>query len=387
MPLLVVLSIVAFVSAMSIRIMDPMLPEIARDLSTEPQLVAYLATAFALPYALGQLPIGALGDALGKARMIKLCITGLTVSLAASVFANSYETLFAARVFGGLTSGGTIPLCFAIIGDRFAPDVRQVALSRLLVAMLTSAFVGSIGSGLIAAEFGWRAVFVASTAVSALALVAAMVWLPARAAADRRTFSLSVAMTKYVSVFENKLWVVCYAGVFIEGIVVMGLMPYVAMMLEARHMGGIREAGFVVAGVGMGGFVYALFVPRLLASLGQIWMIRLGGCIALAGYLAVAMAGTWPMEMLAFGAVGLGFYMVHNSLQLLATEIAPQARASATALLAFFFFLGQAIGPAYYRVTFDVFGVQPAIVLAGVVILAISVWLSTVLSTRAVAAA
>jgi predicted MFS family arabinose efflux permease len=116
-------------------------------------------------------------------------------------------------------------------------------------------------------------------------------------------------------------------------------------------------------------------------------MIRLGGVIALVGYAAVSLSSSWPSQMLAFAAAGLGFYMVHNSLQVLATELAPAARASSTALHAFFFFLGHAIGPAFYRFAFDRIGVRPAILIAGVTMLGLSYWLATVLQARSTAAA
>ena len=45
---------------------------------------------------------------------------------------------------------------------------------------------------------------------------------------------------------------------------------------------------------------------------------------------------------------GFGFYSIHNSLQTQATELAPQNRGAAVALHAFFFFLGQSIGPLFY---------------------------------------
>jgi MFS family permease len=41
----------------------------------------------------------------------------------------------------------------------------------------------------------------------------------------------------------------------------------------------------------------------------------------------------------------VGFYMIHNSMQTIATELAPTARGSAVALFAASYFLGQAIGP------------------------------------------
>jgi predicted MFS family arabinose efflux permease len=53
---------------------------------------------------------------------------------------------------------------------------------------------------------------------------------------------------------------------------------------------------------------------------------------------------------------GIGFYMIHNSLQTQATELAPDARGAAVALHAFFFFLGQACGPIMYQIGFTTFG-------------------------------
>lgn len=387
MPILAVLSILAFVSAMSIRILDPMLPAIAREFATSPDRAAYLATAFALPFALGQLPVGALGDALGKARILKFAMAGLTVSLLLAAAAPTFELLFAARVFGGLTSGGIIPLCFAMIGDRFAPEFRQVALSRVLMAMLSSAFVGSVGAGLVADAFGWRTALVIAALIGLAAFAVALLSLPARKIEQRPPFSIKSAIATYAGVFRNPLWSVCFPAVFAEGVVVFGLMPYVAALLEARDMGGMREAGFVVAGLGIGGIVYTLLVPFLLARIGQAGIVRLGGIIALFGYAAVPLAPSWPLQMLAFGAAGLGFYMVHNALQLLATELAPQSRGSATAMHAFWFFLGHAMGPLFYRVAFDWIGTGPAIMLAGTVMLLISLRVASVLPARKTATA
>jgi len=48
--------------------------------------------------------------------------------------------------------------------------------------------------------------------------------------------------------------------------------------------------------------------------------------------------------VLACGLLGLGFYQLHNTLQTLATQLAPEARGTALSLFAFCFFLGQAAG-------------------------------------------
>jgi len=74
MPILLVLAGCCFISGMSARLIDPLVPEIARDLGTSASTIAMLATAYTLPYALAQPLIGALGDTLGKERIIKLCL-------------------------------------------------------------------------------------------------------------------------------------------------------------------------------------------------------------------------------------------------------------------------------------------------------------------------
>ncbi len=373
MPLLLVLAASCLASAMIVRIMDPLVPEIARDLFALPGTVALLASAFAFPYALGQPILGPLGDALGKARIIKWCLGVLAVALAASAIAPTIETLFVARVVAGLAAGGTIPLAIAMVGDRFPMAERQVALSQLLMAMLVGQMIGVIGSGFIGSITGWRWVMVLACVLVVASLVLSVAKLEARSDAIRRPFSVKGMREGYARVFANPRAKVCYAAVFIEGMCIFGLLPYLAVLLESRGAGGIREAGFVLAGMGLGGVLFGVLVKMMLSRLGgQMNLIRAGGVVAGAGLATYPIAQTWPLEAATFVITGLGFYMIHNSLQTQATELAPDARGAAVALHAFFFFLGQACGPILYRLGFDASGLQsPLPVLVAAVIMAL----------------
>lgn len=353
MPLLLVLALSCLASALIVRIIDPLVPQVARDLASDPARVALLASAFAFPYALGQPILGPLGDALGKARVIKWCLIGLTAALALSVVAPNLEMLFASRLFAGLAAGGTIPLAIAIIGDRFELHERQVALSRLLMAMLFGQMVGVIGSGLIGSVVHWRWVMALGCAMVAASLVLSLLYLESRPNANRKPFSIAGMKAGYARVFANPRAKVCYGAVCVEGMCIFGLLPYMAVLLEARGAGGIREAGFVLAGLGFGGIIFTVAVKSLLQVLGgQMNLIRAGGVAAGLGLAAYPFAGSWPSECAAFVMTGLGFYMLHNSLQTQATELAPEARGAAVALHAFFFFFGQACGPILYQLGF-----------------------------------
>ena len=357
MNLLLVLAASCFTSAMIVRVADPLIPEIARDLLATPGSVALLATAFAFPYALSQPVLGPLGDALGKARIMKWCLVVLAGALGLAAVAPTIETLFAARILAGLAAGGTIPLAIATIGDRFPIAERQVALSRLLSAMLVGQIVGVVGSGYVGSLVNWRWVMAIAGLCVAVSLTLSVLFLKSRPDAQRRAFSIASMKVGYASVFANPRAKVCYTAVFIEGLFLLGLLPYLAVLLEARGAGGIREAGYVLAGLGLGGILFGIFVKPMLRILGgQMNLIRAGGVVAGAGLATYSAASSWPIESLGFVIAGLGFYMIHNSLQTQATELAPDARGAAVALHAFFFFLGQACGPVFYRTGFATFG-------------------------------
>jgi len=60
----------------------------------------------------------------------------------------------------------------------------------------------------------------------------------------------------------------------------------------------------------------------------------------------VALGPGWGWSVPGCLATGLGFYMLHNTLQTHATQMAPERRGAAVAAFASCFFLGQSVGVA-----------------------------------------
>ncbi len=73
--------------------------------------------------------------------------------------------------------------------------------------------------------------------------------------------------------------------------------------------------------------------------------------------------------------MGLGFYMMHSTLQTQATELAPETRGTAVSLFAFNLFIGQGIGAAAFGRIVDNFGYVPCFIIAGLAIALLSFWL------------
>jgi len=401
MPILFILACAAFVSAFSMRMIDPLVPAIARDFHIEVETAALLASAFTFPYALSQPVLGPLGDAIGKARVIKVCLAMLGLMLAAAAYASSFEYLFAARILAGIAGGGIIPLAFAIIGDRFDMSDRQVALSRLVMASQISILMGSIAGGIVAAEYdengerwdeehpapavsggivaaeySWRWMFLVPSFAVFIVVVIAMVGLKSDPAAVRTAPSFARTRAAYADALASPYAAICLVGVFVGGSIMFGLMPFVTGRLERLGLGGLREGGIVIAAWSVGGIAFTIVVKILLARLKRAGLVRLGGIVLPLALAAYAAAGSWQLQAMIFVLVGLGFFMFHNCMQALGTELAPNARGASISLMAFVFFLGQATGPVVYAYAFKAFGPTVPILAAALVFAALGQWAS-----------
>lgn len=90
-------SLIGFATALSTRAIDPIIPPIAISLQVEPSQVALLSTAFTLPFACVQPILGPVADAIGKVRMMIICLVVIIAASAVCALATSFEVLLIAR--------------------------------------------------------------------------------------------------------------------------------------------------------------------------------------------------------------------------------------------------------------------------------------------------
>lgn len=347
------------------RAVDPMLNILAADLKVTLQQVAMLASAFTLPYAVMQLIFGPIGDAVGKVRLMRLNLALLSIGLAVSAVAPSHEALLTSRIFSGAFAGGIIPVVLATVGDRVSFDQRPVALSRVLLALVLGQLVGSAAAGFIAEYAGWRQVFWCAFAVAAFATLAAVFGVREEEKAQPLSFGTSLA--RYALVLKNPLSIKVYAVVAAEGALTFGVFPLAAPLMVEHGLGDAVEAGIVLGAFAIGGAFYTFAVAQLVRHLGLDGMVGVGAAAVGLLFIAAAVSPNLAVVALLFAISGFAFYMIHNVLQILATELAPEARGSAVALFASSFFVGQAVGAVVMAQVAGIFGDAALVfVLAGI---------------------
>lgn len=369
--ILFLISLCGLASSVAYRSMDPLVTSLARDFAVPVSTAALVSSAYALPFALGQPILGPIGDAFGKGRLLAICLFVLTATLIVGAFAPNFDFMLAMRFIGGLAGGGTMPVAMALIGDRFPPDQRQIAIARFLAATLVGQIFASTLSGLLAVTVGWRGFFLLGAIVTATAAVGAMWKLREPRKVTPAPLSLRDALGRYRLVFANpKSWL-CFGTVFLEAIAIFGVTPYVAEVLETTNRGGPREAGFIIAGIGVGGLVYSLSLSLFIKRLARTTMMAAGGVIGGAVLAASAFMPGWIALAFFFTLLGFGFVMLHNPVQTEVSSLAPAARASAFSMHAFAFFLGQALGPVIFGLGLHSVGLAPMIVANGILLAAV----------------
>jgi predicted MFS family arabinose efflux permease len=364
------IAFVVFASALFMRSTDPVIPQIATGLGVEPATAALLSTAFTLPYALVQPLLGALADMFSKARLMLVCLFILTVATVVCGFAGSFKILLIARVIAGLAAGGVVPISFALVGDKIPIAQRQVAMGRLLFAIMTGNLLGATCAGVVGDLLGWRGVFFATGGFGTVVLATAFPGFHGVSTAAGRV-DLTALGPNYLAIFKNPLAKICFGAVFLEAVFMYGVFPYIATMLHQVGETSASVAGVVIAGFGIGGALYGVTVSRLLAFLGETRMMRIGGAAMGFCLVVIAARAPWPVEFANFALLGFGFYMLHAVIQIYASELAPAARGSAMALHSFFFFLGQAAGPIVYGAGLNTIGLGPVLLFGAAVLVGV----------------
>jgi predicted MFS family arabinose efflux permease len=370
------LSLAAFASAASLRATDPLLPLIAREYGATTGAASAAVTAFALSYGLLQVVCGPLGDRYGRYRTIAAAAFVSAFGTAACAIAPSLHGLVAARFVSGATIGALIPLALAWIGDTVAYEKRQPLLARFLVGQMAGVAFGTAAAGWLGEHFGWRAIFFALGAL--LLLIAVLLFteirsnpLAGRAGAGRGAMRQS--FKRMPGILANRRLRTLIATGFAEGLLIFGALAFVPAYFQSRFTLGPGVAGTLVAAYAAGGVLYALLARRAVRRLGEPGLVALGGVALVLGYGWLAIAPSALLATLCIAAVGAGFYMLHTTVQIHVTHVAPEERGSAVALFATFLFLGQASGVWLAARVVDAAGAMPVFVCAaaGLAVLAV----------------
>ena len=364
------LSVAALASAASVRAADPLLPLLGAQFGVSAGTASIVITAFGISYGLLQVVSAPLSDRFGKYLVVCIATLVSAVGTLACALSPSLEWLAIARFASGATVGAIIPLSMAWIGDTVHYDARQAVLAKFLLGQIAGVAVGQMAAGFIGEHFGWRWLFVL------LAVLYAVTGALLLSESRRNPATRQLPPDAPRGVKEG---FVRMSGLLLrpkvrrvlltitpEGMLMYGALSFVPAHLQLHFGVSPGIAGTIAAFVAVGGAAYAFSARHFIAALGERGLALGGGASLSIGFMLLALAPAAWVAAIGLMFIGCGYYMLHNTLQTHATQMAPEARGAALALFAMTFFSAQSLGVWLGAKVVDNFGAPPLFVLSSV---------------------
>jgi len=356
-----------------LRCVEPMLPKLASEFGTSVSAAASIITFFALAYAGAVLVQGPLGDRFGKLRVVTIAMALSGAACIGCAFAWSIGSLAALRFVTAIFASASVALGMAYIGDVVPLEERQSTIAHFIAGSLLGQTLGPLFGGIFTDWAGWRASFVVLGAVFLFVSLILFVRTAASWPAPASGRFAPLAIHKELLSRPAVRWLV---GIGVaETFFFFGAYAFLGAFFKLRFELSFTVIGLTLAGFGVGGLLYTAMVNWLIRVLGERGLVLVGGLLGFLFFLAVAVAPHWAYTVPCTIGLGLAFYMIHNTVQLKATEVAPDARGSAVALYASAWATGQATGVAAMGLAVALFDYAPMIAASGLGFGLLGLWL------------
>jgi DHA1 family bicyclomycin/chloramphenicol resistance-like MFS transporter len=297
-------------TAMSIDIMLPALPQIGASLGvSDTAELPLVVTIFMVGMAIGQLVWGPLADRFGRRRPLLLGLALFVLATTVAATTQSFSQFLAARFFQGI--GGSVGriIVTAIVRDLFVGRQMARVMSMIMMVFILVPMLAPSAGQLIILVGTWRWLFAVLLAASLISLIWASCRLPETqpplgAGARRLTVSEALAL-----VLSNR---VTFGYGIASGFVLGLLVAYIASAQQvfgtAYGLGKLFPLAFasVACAIALASFTKTRLVRRLgmrrLSHTALVALLGLSATLALLGIMI-----SLPLWLALGGMVGCAF--------------------------------------------------------------------------------
>ncbi|GAA2419499.1 MFS transporter [Streptomyces coeruleofuscus] len=183
--------------SMDVSVLYFAVPEIGADLEPTGTQQLWIFDIYAFVLAGLLMTMGALGDRIGRRKLLLVGAAAFGAASLAAAYADSAEALIAARAVLGIGGATLMPSTLALVRTMFTdPAQRAKAIALWSGVMTGGVALGSVMSGVLVEYFWWGSVFLVNLPAMALLLVLGPILLPeSRNPAPGRFDRLSVPLS------------------------------------------------------------------------------------------------------------------------------------------------------------------------------------------------
>ncbi len=242
----------------------PLQPAMMKDLHLGYQDIGVIASAFSVAWGVAALITGRLSDRFGRRAVLIPSILVFSLLAGASGLAAGLLSLIAVRVLMGLAEGAYTPASIAATTEASKPTRRglNLGIQQNLYAILGLGLGPVLATQLLTVLPSWRWVFVAVSIPGLILVVLASRWLR-----DTQGSLQSEAVPRseagWRELFRHRNVPLAAAGMccmLTSLLVATTLAP--SYLVDVLHLD-VGSMGWVLSGLGLGGFVGQMILPAL----------------------------------------------------------------------------------------------------------------------------
>jgi MFS family permease len=173
------LILVESVANLNLAVANVALPDIGKAFDSSQSALDLIAVGYSLGLACSVLYLGAVGDRHGRKLMLVLGVALSVPACLLAAYAPTDTVLIAARILGGLSAGMAYPTTLALITALWSGPGRTRSIALWAGLGSAVAALGPLVAGALLLRFWWGSVFLITLPLAAVALVMALIFVPA----------------------------------------------------------------------------------------------------------------------------------------------------------------------------------------------------------------
>jgi YNFM family putative membrane transporter len=331
-----------FVTFITLYDVQPLLPIFAEEFGVSPA-VASLPLSFAtVALAVGMLIAGTVSETLGRRRVMAVALFLTSLLAMATFFSHSFQSLLVLRLLQGLVLAGVPSVAMAYLGEEMDAQSIGHAMGLYISGNAMGGMTGRIGSALLCEYVPWHSAIAIIGVISLLLTLVFIKSLPPSTNFRQRPFQLRYLFTSLIQHLRDPGLLCLYGLAFLSMGGFISLYNYIGFrLLAAPYNLSHYQVSLIFLVYLLGSFSSGV-VGSLIHRFGRPFMIRLTLCVMLTGTL-ITLSGSLPAIVGGVGVFTCGFFSAHAIASSWVGRRAKTAKAQASSLYLFSYYLGSSI--------------------------------------------
>jgi len=292
--------------------------------------------------AVSMLVIGAVAEGWSRKRVMSASLLAAAVLTVASSVVRDWPSFLLIRTVEGIAIAGLPALAMAYLGEEIHPDDVGVSMGLYVGSGALGGMTGRLLTGVMTDLFSWRPTLAAIGILGIVASAIFSVSLPASARFQPRSLSVSTLLDAYKAHLRDPV----ILALVLEAGLVLGILVTVYNYSSFRLLAPPYSLSQTAVGSVFGLYVFGFFSSSLMGLLSHRFsrprLLLVGLTIMLLG-VGATLLRPLAAVIAGIGMVTIGFFASHSVASSWVGLRAQHAKAQASALYLFFYYMGASI--------------------------------------------